>query len=117
MAGKPARPKSQTSAAAPAGGAAEKKSDTPYRVGGPLIVAMGASAGGLEAYQKFFADMPEDNRMAFVLVPHLDAHHKSAMTDLVQRATKMKVVEITDGMPLEPARVHVIPPNATLTIQ
>jgi two-component system, chemotaxis family, CheB/CheR fusion protein len=62
------------------------------------IVAMGASAGGLEAFERFFARMPQDSGMAFVLVPHLDAKHKSAMSELLQRYTEMPVVEITDGM-------------------
>src|SRR5262245_46271911 len=62
------------------------------------VVALGASAGGLEAFEKFFRHMPHESGMAFVLVPHLDAHHKSAMSELVQRHTAMKVVEITDGM-------------------
>ena len=80
------------------------------------IVAMGASAGGLEAFEKFLNHMPIDGGLAFVLVPHLDAHHKSAMTELLQRCTSMEVVEIADGMPAQPNRVHVIPPNGTLSI-
>ena len=82
-----------------------------------LIVAMGASAGGLEAFERFLARMPVDSGLALVLVPHLDARHKSAMTELLQRRTAMPVVEIADGMTPERNRVHVIPPNATLTIE
>ncbi len=78
---------------------------------------MGASAGGLEAFEKFLGHMPPDSGMAYVMVPHLDARHRSAMTELLQRYTKMKVVEITDGMNAEPNRVHVIPPDGTLTIE
>jgi two-component system CheB/CheR fusion protein len=81
------------------------------------VVAMGASAGGLEAYERFFSRMPPDSGMAFVLVPHLDAHHRSAMVELLQRYTRMEVVEIGDRMEAAPNRVHVIPPNATLTFR
>src|SRR5260370_10277333 len=81
------------------------------------IVGMGASAGGLEAFEKFLGHMPPERGMAYVMVPHLDARHRSAMTELLQRYTKMKVVEITDGMNAEPNRVHVIPPDGTLTIE
>lgn len=78
---------------------------------------MGASAGGLEAFERFFDRMHTDSGMGFVMVMHLDARHRSAMTELVQRYTQMKVVEIADGMPVLADRVHVIPPNATLTIE
>ena len=78
---------------------------------------MGASAGGLEAFEKFLSRTPADSGMAFVLVPHLDAHHKSAMTELLQRYTSMPVVEIADRMAVEADRVHVIPPNGTLSIE
>ena len=81
------------------------------------IVGLGASAGGLEAFEKFLGHMPPDSGMAYVMVPHLDARHRSAMTELLQRYTSMKVVEIADGMNAEPNRVHVIPPNGTLTIE
>src|SRR6185437_12518266 len=81
------------------------------------IVAMGASAGGLEALERFLSRMPADSGLALVLVPHLDARHKSVMTELLQRYTHMPVVAISDGMAVEPNRVHVIPPNGTLTIE
>lgn len=64
------------------------------------IVGMGASAGGLEAFQKFLSRMPADNGMAFILMPHLDARHKSAMAELLQRCTQMPVVEIDAFLPL-----------------
>jgi two-component system CheB/CheR fusion protein len=81
------------------------------------IVAIGASAGGLEAFHRFFSQMPPDSGMGFVLVPHLDVHHKSAMVDLLKAYTKMPVVEIRDRAKVESNRVHVIPPNATLSIE
>jgi two-component system CheB/CheR fusion protein len=80
------------------------------------IVGIGASAGGLEAFEKFFTNMPPDAGMAFVLVQHLDPTHKSILTELIKRYTSMKVVEVEDGMLVEPNSVFVIPPNRYLGI-
>ena len=90
---------------------AGRKADVPR-----LIVGIGASAGGLEAFKTFFANMPADTGMAFVLVQHLDPHHKSMLVDLLGRHTEMKVVEARDGVPVVANRVFIIPPDATLTI-
>ncbi|MGV8921857.1 MAG: chemotaxis protein CheB [Thermomonas sp.] len=81
-----------------------------------LIVGIGASAGGLEAFKTFFSHMPVDSEMAFVLVQHLAPEHTSLLGELVGRSTTMPVVDAADGMPVEPSHVYVIPPNATLTI-
>ena len=81
-----------------------------------LIVGIGASAGGLEAFKTFFSHMPVDSEMAFVLVQHLAPDHISLLSELVGRSTTMPVVDATDGMPVLPRHVYVIPPNATLTI-
>jgi two-component system, chemotaxis family, CheB/CheR fusion protein len=83
----------------------------------PLIVGIGASAGGLEAFKSFFAHMPADTGMAFVLVQHLDPHHGSMLVELLGRHTDMTVTEAEDRMPVVANRVFVIPPNATLTIK
>lgn len=90
---------------------ARRKADTPR-----LIVGIGASAGGLEAFTTFFANMPADSGMAFVLVQHLDPHHKSMLVDLLGRHTKMNVTEAIDGVDVAANRIFIIPPNATLTI-
>ena len=81
-----------------------------------LIVGIGASAGGLEAFKTFFSHMPVDSEMAFVLVQHLAPDHTSMLSELVGRSTTMPVIEATHGMPVLPRNVYVIPPNATLTI-
>lgn len=91
---------------------AGKKAPPPPR----LIVGIGASAGGLEAFTTFFANMPADSGMAFVLVQHLDPHHKSMLVDLLGRHTEMKVIEATDSLRVAANRIFIIPPNATLTI-
>lgn len=82
-----------------------------------LIVGIGASAGGLEAFNTFFANLPADSGMAFVLVQHLSPDHESMLTEILARAAPIPVVEAEDGMQLEPNRVHVIPPDATLTVK
>jgi two-component system, chemotaxis family, CheB/CheR fusion protein len=81
-----------------------------------MIVGIGASAGGLEAFKAFFAHMPADSELAFVLVQHLAPDHHSLLAELVGRSTVMPVLEATHGMRVEPRHVYVIPPNATLTI-
>jgi two-component system CheB/CheR fusion protein len=80
------------------------------------IVGMGASAGGLEAFEQFFSKMPSDTGMAFVLVPHLDPTHASMMTELLKRVTRMEVTEAKEGMKVRPNCVYVIPPNKEMTI-
>jgi len=82
-----------------------------------LIVAVGASAGGLEAFIELLKPLPRNPGMAFVLIPHLDPKHKSAMTELMSRATAMEVLQVRDGMRVSPNCVYVIPPNSTMTIQ
>ena len=77
---------------------------------------MGASAGGLEALEQFFARLPPDTGLAFILVPHLEPTHKGMMPELLGRHTKMTVVEAADGMEVRPNCVYVIPPNADLAI-
>ena len=82
-----------------------------------LIVGIGASAGGLEAFKTFFANMPPDSGMAFVLVQHLSPDHKSMLADLIGRSTTMPVVEAENNMPIASNTVYVIPPDATLTLK
>ncbi len=77
------------------------------------IVGIGASAGGLAAFEAFFSAIPEDvdPGMAFVLVQHLAPDHKSILTDLVKRYTRMQVFEVEDGMAVTPNCTYIIPPN------
>jgi two-component system CheB/CheR fusion protein len=82
-----------------------------------LVVGIGASAGGLAAFRSFFDNMPADTGMAFVLVQHLDPHHESHLVDLLRPHTAMQVVEARDRAELVPNQIHVIPPNATLTLE
>jgi two-component system CheB/CheR fusion protein len=86
--------------------------------GGKLfpIVGMGGSAGGLEAFEQFFSHMPPDSGMAFVVIVHLDPNYKGMMPELIQRVTKMPVLQAKDGMRVEPGRIYIIPPNRNLSI-
>ncbi len=81
------------------------------------IVGVGASAGGLEALEQLFSNLPTDSGMGFVVVTHLDPSHKSMMSELLARVTRMHVVEAKDGMAVEPNRVHVIPPDRDMAIK
>jgi two-component system CheB/CheR fusion protein len=77
------------------------------------VVGIGASAGGLAAFEAFFSAMPADRDpgMAFVLVQHLAPDHKSILAELIRRYTRMEVCEVTDGMAVRPNCTYIIPPN------
>ncbi|MGP8090607.1 MAG: chemotaxis protein CheB [Syntrophobacteraceae bacterium] len=80
------------------------------------IVGIGASAGGLEALGQFFAPIPPNSGLAFVVVSHLDPTQKGMMPELLQRFTRMKVCQVEDGVKVAPNCVYVIPPNRDLSI-
>src|SRR5580704_15568955 len=80
------------------------------------VVAIGASAGGLAAFTALLKALPTRSGMAFVLIQHLEPSHESALTTLLGKATGMRVIEVSDGMAVEPNRVYVIPPNRNMTI-
>ena len=91
-----------------------KATDTTSYPGGTFpIVGIGASAGGLAAFEAFFSGMPAntDPGMAFLLVQHLAPDHGSILTELVQRTTRMKVFEAEDGMAVQINCAYIIPPN------
>ncbi|OGP94083.1 MAG: hypothetical protein A2157_03610 [Deltaproteobacteria bacterium RBG_16_47_11] len=80
------------------------------------IENLGASAGGLEAFEQLLSRMPPDSGMAFVLVPHLDPSHASMMTELLRRVTTIEVTEAEDGVKFSPNHVYVIPPSKEVSI-
>ncbi|MFT7372316.1 MAG: chemotaxis methyl-accepting protein methylase, partial [Oleiphilaceae bacterium] len=82
----------------------------------PVIVGIGASAGGLEALQDFFSQVPAPCSIAFVVIQHLDPTHKGIMPEILQRATSMKVAQARNRMKVKPNCVYVIPPNKDLSI-
>src|SRR5207245_10792462 len=81
-----------------------------------LVVAIGASAGGLEAFSQLLRELPTDTGMAFVLIQHLDPKHESQLSEVLSRTTAMPVITVTDRLRVEPNHIYVIPPNAEMTI-
>src|SRR5687768_1761273 len=69
------------------------------------VVGIGASAGGLPAFQEFFRAMPPDSGMAFVLIQHLPPDRESLVAEILSKSTKMPVAQVEDGMSVEPNHV------------
>ena len=88
---------------------------SPAAAGFP-IVGIGASAGGLEALEQFLGHVPAGSGMAFVIVQHLDPTQKGIMPELLQRATRMKVIQVKDRTKVQPDCVYAIPPNKDMSI-
>ena len=80
------------------------------------IVGVGASAGGVEAFNELLRHIPEGAGLAFVLIQHLDPTHPSYLSEALARSTSLPVHEIQDGMHVEPDHVYVIPSNADVGI-
>jgi two-component system CheB/CheR fusion protein len=110
-AAKPINKKSQL----PRKAKAEPTESKPLERGVP-IVGIGASAGGLQAFEEFFRAMPADSGMAFVLVSHLDPDHVSILHELLSKSAHMPVEQITDGLAVMANRVYVIPPGKDLAV-
>ncbi|MFA6136847.1 MAG: chemotaxis protein CheB [Sulfurimonas sp.] len=93
---------------------------TEYREGNvPFpIVGIGASAGGLSAFEAFFSAMPKGSNMdmAFVLVQHLAPDRKSILSEIIQRYTTMKVLEVIDGVSVEMNTVYIISPSHDMAL-
>jgi two-component system CheB/CheR fusion protein len=97
------------------------KTTAPVRAPGPdkgpfPVVAIGASAGGLEAFEQLFRNLPARTGAAYIVISHLDPKHSSIMSELISRFTSMTVREAADGVDVEPDHVYVIPPNRDISI-
>jgi two-component system CheB/CheR fusion protein len=79
-------------------------------------VAIGASAGGLEAIETFFTHMSPESGLAFIVIQHLSPDYKSLMVELLSKKTEMKVQRAEEGMVVEPNNIYLIPPKKNLTI-
>jgi two-component system CheB/CheR fusion protein len=79
-------------------------------------VGIGASAGGLEAIESFFKNMPPDSGFAFIVIQHLSPDYKSLMVELLSKRTEMEVIRAEEGMTVEANHVYLIPPKQNLTI-
>jgi two-component system CheB/CheR fusion protein len=80
-----------------------------------LVVGVGASAGGLDAFKQLIKAIPIDSGIAFILVQHLDPSHDSILCELLQKITLIPIHEVTDKIHVEPDHIYVIPPNKMLT--
>src|SRR5690348_12177141 len=83
---------------------------------GFAVVAIGASAGGLDACKKLLATLPPKPGMAFILVQHLDPTHDSMLVELLSSHTSMIVAQAVEGTPVEPDHLYIIPPGAYLSV-
>ena len=80
------------------------------------VVAMAASAGGLEALSVILGGLPVDFPAAITIVMHVAPGHKSLLAEILTRATKMQVTQVRQGMFVEPNRVYIIPPNTQMKL-
>ena len=83
----------------------------------PLVIGIGASAGGLEALQQFFSCMPPNSGLSFVVVQHLSPDYKSLMADILSKHTEMQVYQAENDMAIEADTVYLIPPKKFMTIK
>ncbi|MEM0984152.1 MAG: chemotaxis protein CheB [Planctomycetota bacterium] len=81
------------------------------------VIAIGASAGGLEPLQAFFKALPDDTGHAYVVIQHLSPDYPSLMDELLSRHTQMPVRRVEDGMLIEADTVYVIPPKTHMHIE
>src|SRR5262245_9995076 len=82
----------------------------------PTVVAVGASAGGLDAFSQILDNLPPSPNVAFVFVQHLSPQHESALPTLLSARTTLPVVQATDGILIEPNNVYVMPPNVQMEV-
>src|SRR5258705_1304867 len=80
------------------------------------IVGIGASAGGLQALEGLFREMPADTGLAFIVVTHLARGQHSSLGEILQRFTVLPVLDAQDSEDIEPNRVYVCPPDYLLTV-
>lgn len=85
--------------------------------GGPAVVGIGASAGGVEALQQFFSCVPSGTGMSFVVIQHLSPDYRSLMADILSKYTDMNVVQAEDGMEAVPDTVYLNPPKKYMVIR
>jgi len=82
----------------------------------PTIVGVGASAGGLEAFSLLLGQLDPQIDIAMVLLQHLDPSHHSLRSEILAKTTKLPVVEVIDGMKVDPGHIYVMPPNTQMTL-
>src|SRR5437588_4121474 len=88
----------------------------PYATPPFLVAAVGASAGGIEAFRRLVAGMPRDAPLAWVLVQHLARNQQSLLSEILARRTALSVVEARDELLIEPGHAYVIPSGGHMTV-
>ncbi|MDT8368297.1 MAG: chemotaxis protein CheB [Longimicrobiales bacterium] len=96
---------------------AKRRQITPDRDGRPLVVGLGASAGGLKALQTFVRAIPPDSGMAWVVVLHLDPDRESRMAELLQDRSSIPVTQVDAPTPTEPNHIYIAPPDRDMEMQ
>jgi two-component system CheB/CheR fusion protein len=81
-----------------------------------LVVGIGASAGGIDALQAFFANAPAGSGCAYVVILHLSPEHNSQLAAILQTVTELPVTQVTERVRVEPDHIYVVPPNQHLTM-
>ena len=104
----------KSSSSSAAGGLIPGASEAPQKAYTFPVVGIGASAGGLEAFKELISALPDRTGMAYVLVPHLDPVHESALTSILSGFTRIPIAEVKNGMRIERDHMYVIPPNKTM---
>ncbi len=80
------------------------------------VVAIGASAGGIESFLKILNNLSEETGFAYVFVQHMDPNHKSLLPEILKRETKLPIVQVEDNQKLEANKVFIMPSDADITI-
>ena len=82
----------------------------------PTVVGVGASAGGLEAFSQLLEALPATANVAVIFVQHLSPQHESALQTLLASRTSLPVIQVVDGLRIEPQHIYVVPPNVQMGI-
>lgn len=97
---------------------APKEASEELRLGAkPTVVAVGSSAGGLEALRSMLHRLPRSREFSYVIAQHLSPTHMSMLTTLLARETSLPVYQVEDGMAIEAGAIYVTPPNADVLYQ
>ena len=81
------------------------------------LIAVGASAGGLEALKTFFSNLPDNDQNSYIVIQHLSPDYKSMMGELLAKTAKLPIEQISDNSEVEPGKIYLIPPVNNLTIE
>ena len=109
----PGKPGDKNSAVPEKSVSASEGSGIPYLP----IVGIGASAGGLEALERFFTNLSVEIDIAFVVIQHMSPHYKSSMGELLARKTPLRVIELQEDQPVEPNTIYVNPPDKFVNLE